>query len=335
MNEAQVFSLHVVTTTPLAYRPDFSASLAEQHCRGFQVVVVDATLGGQAKEGIQATTIEFVHLRNFRKVSYARGHNQAIAFALQRWPQEVWDDRYIVLARTETAFDPGCLEKLLQAFQADPALMLAGPKMLIAEAVPPGDGEDWVEMRMTPTLYELGYNITKYRTLRYREAGTEDAGQSRLPEEVFGCSEPCVVIRASALASLREGPDRWFDEGLPRGQELVDLFWRAHGQGLLCQVVPDARIWFSPAEAREQPKQRERVYLAGPVRDKNDHALLEFMQLPWVMASMLRSAAFLLTHPRALRERIRNWSIWHRERGKTVQPKAPTVSLTQMRRWFL
>ena len=140
MNEAQIFSLHLVTSTPLVYRPDFLASLAEQREKGFQILMVDRS--DQERHLDPMFQVEVIHLRNFREASYAKGHNQAIAFALQRWPREQWQERFIILTRPETVFHPACLEVFAQAFARDPALVIAGPKMLSRRRK-----HRWIKMR--------------------------------------------------------------------------------------------------------------------------------------------------------------------------------------------
>lgn len=331
MNEAQIFSLHVIAGTPLKHRPDFLASLAEQRERRFQVIVVD---GGDEKGTEPMVLVDVIHVRNFREASYAKGHNQAIAFALQRWPREQWHERFVVLTRPETIFHPGCLESFVEAFAADPTLMIAGPKVLLAEAEIAMD-QELGEMQMTHTIYEMGYECRKNRHLRFLAAGEEDKGD-QVSREVFGCSEPCLVIRASAFETLAEGQDYWLDESLPHGQELIDLCWRAHQWGLKVMVIPSACVWFIPSEAREQMKARKHLYLAGPVREKNDWASLELLHFPWVFASMVRSALYLFFHPAQLATRIRSWYAWYRHRRPvSVQKDHKKVSIAEMRRWFV
>lgn len=332
MNEAQLFSVHVVSTTPLRYRPDFLGSLAEQREKRFQVVHVD----GVEQEGDvgRGSSIDVIHVRNFREANYAKGHNQAIALALQRWPQDVWSERFLVLARPETVFHPACLEVFVKAFQEDPALMLAGPKMLLAEALPTTDHE-LLEVQMTRAIYEVGYLCRKDRHLRFLLAGEEDASP-QASQEVFGSSEPCLVIRASALHVLREGIDHWLDESLPRGQELIDVCWRAHQYGLMVKVLPEACVWFTPTEPRESVSVRRHFYLAGPVREKNDWISLELLHFPWIISSMFRSTLYLLMHPRACALRLRAWYAWHRyPRPAPVQKEPKRVSVADMRRWFV
>jgi GT2 family glycosyltransferase len=332
MNEAQIFSLHLVTSTPLVYRPDFLASLAEQREKGFQILMVDGS--NQERHLDPIFPIEVIHLRNFREASYAKGHNQAIAFALQRWPREQWHERFIVLTRPETVFHPACFEAFAQVFAKDPALAIAGPKILLAEAQSSLD-QDAMELQLTRTVYEVGYECRKNRHLRFLFAGEED--KNTYPsQEVFGISEPCIVIRASALDALAEGSERWLDESLPRGQELVDLCWRAHQHGLVVKTIPEACVWFLPSELREQTSRRRHVYLSGPVREKNDWISVEFFHLPWVVGSMLRSGIYLLTHPGELAYRIRSWYAWHRNRKPaTIQKEKKQVSVAEMRRWFV
>lgn len=329
MNEAQIFSIHVLAGTSLAHRPDFLASLAEQRNKRFQVVVVD---GGERLSQEGMFSVDVINLRNFREATYAKGHNQAIALALQRWPQEQWQERFIVLARPEAVFHPRCLELFAEAFAADPTLMLAGPKMLLAEA---GTGLDQEinELQLTKTVYEVGYECRKDRHLRF--LGAEEEDHDYPSREVFGISEPCLVIRASALERLRQGSEQWLDESLPRGQELIDLCWRAHIEGLVVKVIPEACVWFIPSEAREQIRARRHIYLAGPVREKNDWLTLELLHFPWICLSTLRSSVYLLTHPRELRARLRAWYLWHRLRRPSVQSSSNQVSVTEMKRWFV
>lgn len=331
MNEAQVFSLHLVAGTPLVHRPDFLASLAEQRDHRFQVVIID---GGE-KEAIEpALGIDVIQLRNFRETSYAKGHNQAIAFALQRWPREQWQERFVVLTRAETVFHPGCLEAFSRAFSEDPTLAIAGPKVLLAEPQARTDQEIG-EMQMTQIVYEMGYACRKDRHLHFISAGEKNV-EDVASREVFGCSEPCLVIRASALDALLESPDCWVDEALPRGQELIDVCWRAHMAGLSVKVIPSACAWFIPSEAREQPEARRGFYLAGPVREKNDWVILELLHLPWVVWSMVRSGLSLITHPGRLLVRLKSWHVWRRLRhSPSVQKERKRVSVAEMYRWFV
>lgn len=331
MNEAQIFSIHTLAGTSFAHRPDFLASLAEQRDHRFQVIVVD----GAEKAALDPIlSVDVIHVRNFREVSYAKGHNQAMALALQRWPEEQWQERFIVLSRPETVFHPGCLEAFTRAFTNDPSLGIAVPKMLVAEIEMGGEG-DTGELRLTSTIYEVGYECRKDRSLYFLDAGREET-TVQTPRDVFGGSDPCIVIRASVLAALKEGSEQWLDESLPRGQEIIDLCWRAHQVGVAVKVIPEACIWFVPPEPKASLLGRRRVYLAGPVREKNDWLVLELLHFPWVVVGMFRSGLFLLTHPGEILARIHAWSVWRRHRRPaSVQSRPKQVTVAEMRRWFV
>lgn len=289
MLEAQALSVHVASAHSLYDRPDFLASLEAQTNRSYQVIYVDLDAGKTGTDTeFEITRPDVVRLRTFRNIGVVRGHNQAIALALSRWPRETWSDRLIILSRPEVVFDRRACEVFLEAFQADQSLWVAGPKVFLAETAPHTDGE-WVELVCTNQLHSAGIGLTRGRTLVPFGYGKDDTGAYDAGERVLFLSDACVVIRASALESLALTESVWLDPHLPPTFAVLDLCWRAVVQGARPRLLPDARVWFAPQErvSSKRSAWKER-YLPSRLRPRGDTWGLRFVHAPWVLGSYLR-----------------------------------------------
>lgn len=289
MLEAQRLSIHLASSMSLYDRPDFLASLEGQTVKSYQVTQVDlgTNKGGSAFEILRP---DVVHLRTFRNIGVVRGQNQAIALALSRWSREDLPNRYVILARPEIAFDSRACEEICRAMDENPNLMIAGPKLLWAEASAVSQTEgDWVELTCSNRLYAVGIGLTRSRSLVFLGDGREDDGSFDAGEGVFLLSDACVVIRASAFERLALSEGTWLDPHLPISYAVIDLCWRAAWCGWRAKVIPEAKVWFAPREGGTPGKRswRER-YLPPAMRSRVDDLVLRFVQFPWLASSYLR-----------------------------------------------
>jgi GT2 family glycosyltransferase len=338
MLEAQALSIHVASSSSLFDRPDFLASLDAQTKRAYQVIFVDLGLGrANAVSEFDIVRPDVVRLRVFRNVGVVRGQNQAIALALSRWPRETWSERFVVLSRPEVAFDRRACEVFVEAFTADPTLMVAGPKVFWADAVAQTEG-DWIELACSDQLYAAGIGLTRHRTLSFIGQGSQDMGQFDAGEGVTFLSDACVVIRASAFESLALADGVWLDPHLPPFFAVMDLCWRAAWQGMRPRLLPDARVWFAP---QDQPRHKRRgwrdVYVPSGMRSRTDDIGLRLVHMPWVFWSYLRYRVSHFFFGRFWKERLKLevGAVESLAGLKFTRRPDRAVPLAERRRWFL
>lgn len=338
MHEAQAFSIHVASANSLYDRPDFLASLEAQTDRCYQVIYVDLGTGKLATvSDFEAVRPDVVRLRTFRNIGFVRGQNQAIALALSRWPRELWSERFVVISRPEVAFDRRLCEAFLRAFREDPQLMVAGPKVFWADAIPQTEG-DWIEIQCTDQLHSAGIGLTRSRTLRFLGQGSQDTGQFDEGKSVLCLSDACVVIRASALASLALGDGIWLDPRLPPFFSVMDLCLRAAWQGFRARLVPDARVWLAPQDrVRHKRVGWRETYVPSKMRTTTDDILLRIVHAPWVVISCLRYGLSRIFFGRFWEERLRPDVEGAKSPSglKFLRKTDRAVPLAERRRWFL
>ncbi len=338
MLEAQALSIHVASAHSLYDRPDFLASLEAQTNRSYQVVYVDLGAGKMGSDTeFESTRREVVRLRTFRNIGVVRAHNQAVALALSRWPRESWSERLIVLSRPEVAFDRRACEVFLDAFGANPELMVAGPKVFWADAAAQTEG-DWVELACTDQLHSAGIGLTRDRTLKFFGQGSQDTGQFDAGEPVLFFSDACLVVRASAFEQLALTEQTWLDPHLPSLFAVLDLCWRAARQGFCPQLLSEARVWFAPQERVRQKRTRWReIYLPSRVRSRGDDWVLRLVHAPWVTWSYLRYRLSWLFSGRYWEQRLTPESGAHTHLSdlKFRRPPGRAVPLAERRRWFI
>jgi len=240
MEEAKTLVVDIVAWNSLAYLKNVFSSLRDQDFLDFTVTVVDnASDDGTAKwmmEHEPAVTV----LRNFRNQGFSRAHNQAIAMALSRWPEETWEHRYILIANPDLEFSPECIRLLVEAMERDPSLSSCGPKLLRAHVRSQEEGR--METERTRIIDSTGLLIKKSRRTVDRGAGEEDRGQYDAQKDVFGFSGACVLFRASALVRAKLSGE-FFDEDFFAYKEDVDLAWRMQRLGMKAAYVPEAVAW--------------------------------------------------------------------------------------------
>lgn len=290
MLEAQRLSIHLASSMSLYDRPDFLASLEGQTERSYQVTQVDLGTNKGSGSTFEILRPDVVHLRTFRNIGVARGQNQAIALALSRWSRADLPHRYVVIARPEIAFDSRACEEICRAMDADPTLMIAGPKILWAEASAVSQTEgDWVELSCSNRLYAVGLGLTRARSLVFLGDGKEDDGSFDSGEGVFLLSDACVIIRASALEKLALYEGVWFDPQLPMFYAMLDLCWRAAWCGWRARIIPEVKVWFAPKEGGTPGRRRWREgYVPASMRSRVDDIGLRIAQLPWVAGAYIR-----------------------------------------------
>lgn len=236
MEEAKRLSIHVAVRNDQTFLTELLDTLRAQTLSDFQMTVV----GGEAMSDL-AQDANIIWLRNFNWHGFARTHNQAIALTLSRYPQEIWDNRFIAIMHPDLLLEPRALERMAEAFARDPELMIATPKVLRAK-ISIGDDMESREIETTDQIEEVGGMLTRLRRRKGRGAGETDTGQWNAPADVAAASECCAFFRVSALSKL--GKDgKYLNERLPEGRTILDLSRRSRGLGMKMQVIPSSIVW--------------------------------------------------------------------------------------------
>ena len=191
------------------------------------------------------------------------GFGAAVRHAVDRAEQR-WGDpgRWIWLLHDDSAPEPACLDVLLRASEASPAVALVGPLCL-----------DWSDPRL---VIEAGLSTD---ASGHRQTGL---GAAELDPSLLGgglAQQTEVLAVGSAGALVRR--DVWqrlggYDPALPMLRDDLDFGWRANRAGHLVLVVPSARIRHAAAGGRGR---RALHALAGVPRRTVDrsHGLRTFL----------------------------------------------------------
>lgn len=240
MLEAKKTIINVVTWNGLAYLPNFFASLDEQTDKDFTVTVVDNASDDGTLKWLERERPDTALLRNFKNQGFARAHNQAITLALSRWPEEVWHDRYILVANQDLELAPDCLAQLTGALDADPELAGVQPKLLSVSVKSDIDGRRDTERGTI--IDSAGIVMTKARRAFERGAGETDRGQYDVACDIFALTGALALFRASSLVQAKLSGE-FYDEDFGSYKEDLDLGWRMRRLGMRVRIVPTAVAW--------------------------------------------------------------------------------------------
>lgn len=197
--------------------------------------------------------------------------------------------QWLWLLHDDCAPEPDALERLLRVVDADPSVMIAGPKL-----------RSWYDQRQ---LLEAGVTIAhsgrRWTGIERRE---QDQGQHDMVRPVLSVSTAGMLIRRDVFEQLGG-----FDRRLPLMRDDVDLCWRAHSAGHRVLVVPDAVLRHAEAASRERRPvdcvgrgggaSPHRVDKAGAVYTllaNSRTAVLPWVLLRLVLGTLLRTLAYLV-----------------------------------------
>lgn len=332
MNEMKWIGVNMVTANHVSFLPDCLSSLQDQDAPVATVTVIDNASDDGTVRYLEQNHPEVTVLRNFRSLGRARALNQAAAFALSRFDEAVWPHRYVLFTVPEAEFAPDCLQHLLEALEADSSLAAATPLLLDARVRASGFDEDR-ETERTELVEAAGMSLTRSRRLRLLGKGEASSAHSDSCE-VFGAPAAAFIIRASVLASLKEGGE-WFDESFHGGGEEVDLAWRLRRIGGTVLCVGAARMWVRQASHSTKKihtsfqhrirEERNRFWMIW----KNDSVSSMLRYSPWMLASFLFSLSGFLGGIWAVGGLPRVWM------KRKAHGLASTVEPATLRRWFI
>ena len=350
MDSAKTLSIHIVTWNSARYLPELFASLDAQTSRDFTVTVVDNASADETAEWIAEHRPDVVLLRNNRNQGFSRGHNQAIALALQRWDLADLEKRYVMVTNPDLAFAPNAVERLLALMDAHPEVASGAPKLL--RAITSGHSDDGrLEAERTKVIDAVGIVLTRARRSIDRGAGEEDKGQYDADTRIFGPSGACAIYRASALQRAKSGED-YFDEDFFSYQEDVDLAWRMRLFGMESRLIPSAVVWhhrmaqsnpqaswFEAWKIRRTKSSYINTYSTrnhGWLLLKNDQGSNMLLHLPWWLPYEVAKCLVSLLSPAQIRAQFASLAGFPRmlRKRRDIQKRAVTPA-AEMRKWFV
>ncbi|NQV89798.1 glycosyltransferase family 2 protein [Candidatus Uhrbacteria bacterium] len=287
-------SIHIVTWNSMRFLPDLLESIMGQTYRDFNVLIIDNASTDGIESFLRENYPEITFLRNARNLGFSAAHNQGIRYALEHWPKEEVQDRFVLLTNPDVLLSETFLAEIVAVTKAHPEVGSFGGKLLRAFGENLGD-ELFKEIIRSDRIDSVGLNPHKNRTVTDRGAGELDEGQFEQVEQVFGISGALALYRASALEGVRY-EDEILDHHFFAYKEDVDLAWRLQHAGWDALYVPQAiayhyRGMYGPEKSGFRERLRNR-------RDKSSLRNFFSTRNHWLMLfKNLRFVNFLFSFP--------------------------------------
>lgn len=197
-------------------------SLRECAYPRLEIIMVDNCSGDGSVQFVEKNYPEVLIHQNDCNYLYAGGNNRGLAIA---------KGKYICVLNNDVAADPAFIAPVVEAFEKNPRLMAAQPKILSMQtpdffeyAGSAGGFIDW-----------LGYPFVRGRILLTME---QDRGQYDTPVHLFWASGACLFLRKEILSEVGN-----FDEDFGLHMEEIDLCWRILLAGGEIYSIPQSVIW--------------------------------------------------------------------------------------------
>lgn len=333
MQAAKRVSIHVIGNDFGNLFLDFLSSLKEQTLQDFQLAVVDnATLEGAGSLNERPNTVV---LRNIKKQSFSRCHNQLMRLALARWQDVDATDRFILITRPDVILSPKTLEHLVSVMEKDPKCGLVVPRLLRAKITFVEEGERH-EFDLTREELSRGYALTRGRRIIPAEA---KEGEASL--QPFAPTPHAFLVRAAALKETGLELDELFSK-VPA---VLDLAWNLRLAGWSVGEAPEATIWLEPYQ--ESTRVPACMHLASAsavdeyaewrlVQTKNDTILLRVKHAPWILGACGLFLLRLTLRPWNGFRFLQKLSLYAKIRSKRRKRERSQVPSREIQeRWFI
>jgi GT2 family glycosyltransferase len=219
VEEAASVAVVIPSWNSAALLPRCLGSLREQGME-LEVLVVD--------NGSSDGTLAYLEREEVAHVSLPR--NEGFAAAVNLGASRVRAPAVLVL-NADTVLEPGSVQGLLKALEADPSLGGVQPRILQLEE---GAGMDASRAR----LYSAGQGLTRDGRALEEGAGEAQSPRYLQPVEVFGVCGAACLLRRQLFEALGGYDERYF-----AFYEDVDLNVRARIAGWRFAYVPQAVVW--------------------------------------------------------------------------------------------
>lgn len=201
--------------------------------------------------------------------------------------------QWIWLLHDDSAPDPTCLERLLDAADNNPSAVVLGPKVL-----------GWHDRRL---LLEVGVSVNADgRRVTGLERGEHDQGQHDGDRDVLAVGSAGMLVRRDVWDELAG-----FEPTLPLFRDDLDFCWRVHRAGGRVLVAPEAVIHHREASAHGRRIDGVRPHRAD--REAAVHVLVSqappiaapFVALRLLVGSLIRALVYVIGKDlRAAREEV-------------------------------
>jgi GT2 family glycosyltransferase len=229
----------IVAWNSMTYLPEALASIAAQTFRNLSVIIVDNASSDGVVDFVRERYPETTVIRNAKNLGFARGHNQAIAYAKAHFDRP-GEELFVLVTNPDIIMDPDFVARMADAVERRPEVGSAGGKLLKVESRGEGVLREGIR---TPVLDTAGIRLFRSRRAAERGAGeTDGEGRYDRTEEVFGVSAALALYRMAALEDVAYRGE-YFDDDFFAYKEDLDLAWRLRLRGWSSLYVPAARAY--------------------------------------------------------------------------------------------
>ncbi|GAB2465251.1 glycosyltransferase family 2 protein [Xylanimonas ulmi] len=256
----------------VAYNPGdelraFASSLARATTRAYELVIVDNGERTDAVVDLEASGAARVERHRDGNVGYGRAANAGAAGLKASW---------LVVANPDVVWEPGALDLLVEAGEADPTAGSLGPRVLNP------DGTTYPSARALPSLAAGAGHALLHAvwpgnpwTRAYRQA--QEAITATEPHAAGWLSGACLLLRRAAFEQVGGFDERYFMffEDVDLGDRLGQAGWRnvyvpaarvTHLQGVSWKHSPAPMIRAHHASAKRYLFDRWGAWWQAPVR---------------------------------------------------------------------
>ena len=85
----------------MRFLPELLKSIMGQTYKDFNVLIIDNASTDGIEAYLRENFPEITFLRNVRNLGFSAAHNQGIRYAIEHWPQDQLDDRFILLTNPD------------------------------------------------------------------------------------------------------------------------------------------------------------------------------------------------------------------------------------------
>ncbi len=293
----------LVTNNSVAALPPFLESLREQTYENWKLYVIDQASSDETINAVRASVPGAIVLRNARNTGMASGLNQGVRLAMGS--DELAE--YFFLADVGTVLHRLCFSQLVESFQNDASLGMAGPKIyqMFEENILE---ESLHERVQSDILYSSGVTWRPGLPPIQIGYGSQDAGQFDDDKEVDAVMRQALMIKSSVLQKSRYDDSTFIDSYLISEGEDLDLACRVRKVGFDVAVSPHAHAYRSCGIFRGKRKSSSVFRQLFEQTQGIQHVLA-------VRNSMILTWLHLRWQERVLRfpvivARMARWAIW-------------------------
>lgn len=215
-------SIIIVTWNALPLLKQCLPSVVATNYPNLEIIVADNASDDGSAAWVESEYPAVKVVRHPQNWRFCKGNNRAVPYAT---------GDYILLLNNDVEVPPGWLHPLVEAFEADPEIGAAQPKMLQY------DDRNRFEYAggAGGFIDRVGYPFTRGRLFDTME---RDRGQYDTPTDIFWASGAAIMMRRRALQQVG-----LLDERFDMHMEEIDLCWRMQRAGYRIRYVPESEVY--------------------------------------------------------------------------------------------